>query len=78
MYLFLTELNFYNREEKPVLVNMNNVTHISEQLLPAKSYGHGEQFPALRATCISFTAGMREEVDAIYVLESLDKIYGAL
>lgn len=82
-FLSLTEINYHSRERTEVLVNLDNVSRVEARVLPAaKRYlpsanagtpNYIDQ-PELRVSCVVFTAGMHEEVDAIYVTESLDTI----
>lgn len=90
-FLRLTYFNQYDRKQSDTLVNMDTVTYITSRTLnlqkkmaPTPKPEGGvdyqnmyEEHPAAvyNVSCISFAAGMNEECEAIYVLESLDTIY---
>jgi hypothetical protein len=90
-FLRLTRFNNYTRQQCDALVNMDTVTYIKPVTLnlqkkmaptpkPEGGYDYQniyEEHPAAtyNLSLISFAAGMNEECEAIYVLESLDTIY---
>lgn len=90
-FLRLTHFNNHTRQQCDALVNMDTVTFImpvtlelQKKMAPSKdAEGKSdyknmyEEHPAAtyNLSLISFAAGMNEECEAIYVLESLDMIY---
>lgn len=72
--------------ESPVLVNLDNVTHVFPQerslrfrYIAAERRNETLDPPEVRTvTVICFTAGMAEEPDSIYVTESLAEIENLL
>lgn len=90
-FLRLTHVHYSSREESECLVNMSTVTYIDRTTLRAGkhyiSYYNEEHKQQMSkpvdtseqtVTRISFAAGMNEECEAIYVLESLAEIENLL
>lgn len=80
-FIRLTNVN-YRGEQSPCYVNMELVTNITSYLRKYTIQPGGPGNPIgqidVTVTCLSFAAGLSEEVDSILVIETPEQLMGLI